>query len=60
MSADPTTTKIMQEIYEAVERLDGPLGLLAAIGSYGDTLTPDEVLTMLEAWNENERKKNAQ
>ena len=51
---------IISEIYKAMEFLlenckcpVDKLGILAAIGSYGDTLEDAEILTLLQDWNEN-------
>lgn len=45
-------TKIMSEIYRAVEILDASQhDLLAIIGSYGDTISDGEVLDLLQEWN---------
>ena len=38
---------IIREIYEAVERFGGSRELLAVIGSWGDTLSDEEVLEAL-------------
>lgn len=43
--------KIIQEIYKAVEGLGGNMYLLAAIGSWGDTLDDEDVLELLEDYN---------
>lgn len=43
---------IISELYKALERLDADPELLSIIGSYGDTLTDEEVLRLLRAWNE--------
>ena len=49
---DATGLKIVRELYLAVEFLKGDPGLLACIGSWGDTLDDAEVLDMLKSWNE--------
>ena len=43
--------QIRSEIYRALERLGADRKLLATVGSWGDTLTDDEVLTLLKQWN---------
>ena len=43
---------IVREIYTALEKLGAPYKLLAAVGSWGDTLDDAEVLDMLKTWNE--------
>lgn len=48
----PTQNKIIAEIYKAVEMLDGGEGLLAIIGSWGDTLPDEEVLRMMQEINQ--------
>ena len=42
---------IIREIYKAVERLGGSRELLGVIGSWGDTLTDEEVLEGLQRLN---------
>lgn len=42
---------IIAELYKAFERLDAPPDLLAIVGSYGDTLSDDEVLRLLREYN---------
>jgi hypothetical protein len=51
--------KIMAELYKTVEFLlkhcaynVDALGILSAIGSYGDTLDDDEVFDCIKDWNE--------
>lgn len=46
-----TISQIMRELYIALECANAPLPLLAAVGSFDDTLTDDEILEMLEAYN---------
>jgi hypothetical protein len=41
----------VDEIYTAAENLGAPAMLLAFIGSWGDTLTDEEVLEELQGWN---------
>lgn len=48
---DETGRKIVRELYHAVSNLTDDLGLLAVVGSWGDTLD-DAVLEGLRAWNE--------
>ena len=50
---------IMGEIYRAVESLGGDSQILGSIGSYGDTLPPEMVLSGLKAWNEDRRSQAA-
>lgn len=45
------SSKIMQQIYKAVEKLGGDMELLSLIGSYGDTLPASEILELLEDYN---------
>jgi hypothetical protein len=40
-----------EALYEAAERLGADRFLLGAIGSWGDTLSDDEVLQELRDWN---------
>ena len=47
---DDTGLLIVREIYQACVGADP--GLLASIGSWGDTLDDAEVLKMLKSWNE--------
>lgn len=44
--------KIGRELYIALERLGAKADLLACAGSYGDTLSDDEVLDALKDFNE--------
>lgn len=46
-----TEMQIRSEIYLAFARLGADAGLLATIGSWGDTLPDDEVLRLLKSWN---------
>lgn len=50
--SDPTNLAIISEVYKAAERLRADAGLLACIGSWGDTLDDAEVLSMIRSWNE--------
>jgi hypothetical protein len=45
------TRQISKELYEAIKSLRGGMELLSIVGSYGDTLDDDEVLSQLRAWN---------
>lgn len=47
----PLTAEIAAELYKAIERLDAGSDLLSIIGSYGDTLSDQEVLDLLREWN---------
>lgn len=47
-----TQLAIVQEIYEALEKLQAPPKLLGVIRSWGDTLSDADVLAMLKIWNE--------
>lgn len=47
--------KIAKELYQAIQTLGGSGQLLSIVGSYGDTLNDDEVLTMLRRWNDQHR-----
>lgn len=49
---DKTGNLIVRELYKAAERLDGSPCLLAAIGSWGDTLDDSDVLEALKSYNE--------
>lgn len=51
MISDPTNLAIIREVYKAAERLGADPGLLACIGSWGDTVDDTEVLSMIRAWN---------
>jgi hypothetical protein len=46
---------IIREIYKAVKCLEGSRELLAVIGSWGDTLSDDEVLEALQRLNAGRR-----
>ena len=43
---------IVEQLYDALQRLQAPPKLLGVINSWGDTLSDDHVLEMLKAWNE--------
>jgi hypothetical protein len=47
---DSTGLRITREIYRALEALGADPGLLASVGSWGDTLDDAEILEMLQAW----------
>ncbi len=49
---DETGYKIRRQLYVAAEALGASPCLLAAIGSWGDTLDDPEVLAALTAYNE--------
>ena len=49
---DDTGLLIVRELYSACEMLGADPGLLAVIGSWGDTLDDAEVLKMIKSWNE--------
>lgn len=42
---------IIKALRRSLERLDAPIHLVAAVGSYDDTLTDREVLAAIEAFN---------
>ena len=42
----------MQEVYRAAEELEPEIQLLCVLGSYGDTMSAEEVLDSLHMWNE--------
>ena len=46
------TSQIASELYKAIRHLGGGAHLLSIVGSYGDTLEDDEVLSQLRAWND--------
>jgi hypothetical protein len=52
MWAESVNGKIVNEIYRALEKLGADPMLLGIIGSWGDTLSDQEVLTALWKWNE--------
>jgi len=47
----PEYRKIVDEIYTALKNLNAPPLLLGIGGSWGDTLTDEEVLAALRSWN---------
>jgi hypothetical protein len=52
-----TEQQIRSEIYRAFELLGADRELLAVIGSWGDTLNDEEVLTFLKDWNAEEARR---
>lgn len=46
------TPKIMRQIYIALERMNAPIDLIAAVGSYRDTLDDSDVLQFITDFNE--------
>ena len=52
----PEYRKIVDEIYIALQNLNAPPLLLGIIGSWGDTLTDEEVLAALKSWNSGVRQ----
>lgn len=47
----PIQYAIIKELCTAVDILKGGSGLLAILGSWGDTLPESEILSMLKEWN---------
>jgi len=47
----PRQYEIIAEICTVVAKLNGSIGLLTAIGSWGDNLPESEVLALLQDWN---------
>ncbi len=43
--------KIASELYQAIKHLNGGMELLSIVGSYGDTLDDEDVLSQLRTWN---------
>ena len=56
MQPDSIERKIVDEIYTALQDLDAPPILLGIVGSWGDTLTDEDVLAALNSWNAGVRK----
>lgn len=54
---DKVTLQITQEIYRAMESLGAQSDLLGIVGSWGDSLPPERVLSMLRAWNTETTKR---
>lgn len=50
MTTKNTKARIASGFYQVIERLGGMSDTLAIAGSYGDTLTDDQVADELEAW----------
>ena len=50
-SAVPLKTLIAVELYTAIQKLGGKSDLLGIVGSYGDTMSDDDVLHALRQWN---------
>ena len=46
-------SEIVIELYKVVQNLGGQSDILSIIGSIGDTLDDDIVLSFLQTWNEN-------
>ena len=51
MQPESTDAKIADELYIVLQNLNAPPLLLGIVGSWGDTLTDEEVLAALKAWN---------
>ena len=49
--------QIRSEIYRAFELLGAGRELLCTIGSWGDTLSDEEVLTLLKEWNAEQARR---
>ena len=49
--------QISSEIYRAFELLGADRELLAVVGSWGDTLEDEDVLTFLKEWNRDESRR---
>jgi hypothetical protein len=49
--------QIRSEIYRAFELLGANRELLGTVGSWGDTLNDEEVLTLLKEWNAEEARR---
>jgi hypothetical protein len=52
MSGDRMKGDIAYQIYVSMKDLNAPPGLLSIVGSYGDTLSDEEILSLLRAYNE--------
>lgn len=52
MSDDKLKAEIAVEIYRALQKLGAKSDLLSIAGSFGDTLTDQQVLNALRRWNE--------
>ncbi|WP_269929583.1 hypothetical protein [Aminobacter sp. HY435] len=51
MAVDATTSAIIAELYTALEELGAEPELLATVREWGKTLSDDDVLTQLRAFN---------
>ena len=51
MTQGECKTLIAAELYTAMDRLGADPDLLSIIGSYGDTLTDEEILSLLREYN---------
>lgn len=49
---DETGLQICVELYRAIESITPDPGLLAVVGSWGDTMDDEDILDMLKSWNE--------
>ena len=49
--------QIRSEIYRAFEILGADRELLAVVGSWGDTLNDEEILTFFKEWNRDEGRR---
>lgn len=50
--------EIIGEIAETLIMLGAPSGLMACVGSWGDTLPQDEILEMWRDWNQSAKKES--
>jgi hypothetical protein len=48
---DKLTLQISAELYRALEAIGSKSDLLSIVGSWGDSLSDEQVLSMLRAWN---------
>ncbi len=46
------TLELKDEIYRAIKKLGGQSDILSIIGSLGDTMSDEDVLLELKAWND--------
>jgi hypothetical protein len=51
LSKSDLELEIINQIYKVVENLGGKSDILAIIGSYGDTLDDNNILSFLKTWN---------
>lgn len=56
LSALSSTYQIKDELYQACEHLGAKSDLLCIIGSWGDTMTDEEILEDLRVWNRANRR----